>query len=889
MHDHALSISEIQKELKVNPKQGLFQEEAQARLKKFGLNQLPEEKLPTSLEIFISQFKSPLVYILLFAALISIVLQHWGDTLVIAFALFLNTILGFIQEKKALNILSKLKKLVHFRAKLIRDSRETAVPAEEVVPGDLLILEAGDRVVADARLIKENDLEVIEAALTGESAPSEKNTGCLPTDTPVADRENMVFAGTVVSKGRGQAIVVATGKNTELGKIALLVSETKDEKTPLQEQLSRFSGFLTRLVSALCLFIFVIGVWQGKDWFEMLTTSIAIAVAAIPEGLLVALTAVLALGMQRILRRQGLVRKLIAAETLGSTSVICSDKTGTLTKGEMQMVSINLPNQPRDVDISPQDEHKARAWVFKISVLCNNAIVQNREEKPAHWKIIGSPTERALLLASAQAGNNLALLKEKNPRLGELPFNENRKFMATLNLDKSQNKKFLLVKGAPELILKRATRIYESGNPIPLTQDQKQSLLENIEKLSAKGLRILGMGYKEWALDKNEIEEKDANDLIYIAFVSLRDPLREDARQTIDLCRKAGITPVIVTGDHLLTAKEVAREAGIVLEPNNMIEGKELEKLSDEELASRVRDIKLYARVTPTHKLRIIDAWQKEGEVVAMTGDGVNDAPALKKADIGVALGSGTEVAKEASDLVLLDDKFSTIVAAIKEGRVIFDNLRKIITYLLADAFSEMVLITGTLLMHLFSGIELPTPILAGQILWINLITDGLPNLALTVEPQEKDIMNFPPRKKGEDILNLEMKTIIFVISLFTDLILFGLFVFLWRSQIAPRLLRSIMFGALGIDSLFYVFSCKSLRRPLWKTNPFSNRWLVGAIGGGWLLQLLPFYYPPLRSILKTVPLPAHYWIILIGIALFKVFCIELVKEVFIHREKNTN
>ncbi|MBU1110479.1 cation-translocating P-type ATPase [Patescibacteria group bacterium] len=875
---HDISLNKLEVDLKADFRSGLSEAEARKRLQELGSNQLPEKKPPTSWQILIEQFKSPLVYILLFAFLISLLLAHWEDALVISGALLLNTVLGYFQEKKALNILEELKKMVHPTAKVLREGHIKEIDASQVVSGDIILLASGDKIPADARLFEENDLEIIEAALTGESVPSAKNINILSTDTPTADRENMVFMGTVVGRGKGRAVVVNTGEGTELGKIALLVSETVEEDTPLQQQLSHFSILLSRLVGIICLLIFGLGVLQGGDIPEMLATSVAVAVAAIPEGLLVALTVVLALGMQRILKKKGLVRHLIAAETLGSTSVICSDKTGTLTQGEMQVSHVHCGGFLPDGEI----DKETHSLALKIGALCNDAVVENMDEELEQWRVIGDSTEKALLLSAVQGGYGLDNLIAKFPRLGELPFNENRKFMATLHEDLSRGERLLMVKGAPELILERSHYVMNSGRKEILSESIRSDIQRSFEALSEKGLRVLAVAYKEWNTSKTEITEQDVADLVYTASVSLKDPLREDARETIELCRQAGITPVLITGDHLLTAKTIAEEAGFVLNSESIIEGRELDQLSDKELGGRVRNLQLYARVSPEHKLRIIDAWQKQGEVVAMTGDGVNDAPALKKADIGVALGSGTEVAKEASDLVLLDDRFSTIVSAVREGRVIFDNLRKIITYLLADSFSEIVLVMGGLL------IGFGSPISAAQILWVNLITDGLPHLALTMEPQESDIMERPPRRRRENILNAEMKTIIFLIGLLTDFVLLTLFWLLSRRNLPIELVRTIIFAGLGIDSLIYVFSCKSLRRPLWRINIFSNYWLILAVLGGWLLQLAAIYFRPLQDLLNTVPLPFLYWSYLLIIALVKVLLIELVKEIFIHREAKT-
>ncbi len=868
---HALEIKEIFNQLKTT-EHGLAFDEAKKRLTKFGLNKLPEEKRLTQIQIFLHQFKSPLVYVLLIAALITLFLHEFIDTGVILTAVFLNTLVGFFQESKAEKTIAQLRLMLEHKAKVIRERHEHEIKAEGVVPGDIILVEAGDKIPADARLIEARNLQVVEAVLTGESVPSQKSIKVLEVGASLADRENMVYTGTNVIRGRGKAVVIATGNRTELGKIALMVKETQEEKTPLQKQLAEFSKWLALILSFICLIIFLFGLLQGKSFIEMFLTAVAVAVAAVPEGLLVSLTVILAIGMQKILKEKALVRKLIAAETLGSVSVICSDKTGTLTLGKMLVDHIFTATQ--------SEETKMKA--LEIGLLCNNAIIENPEEELKDWVIFGDSTEQALLLAVVQAGLKKEELEKEQPRLDEIPFDEEKKYMATLHEirnPKSKIQNLIYVKGAPEVVMAMSGWIEVDGKVEKMTHERAQKFKKEIENLTAKGLRLLAVAYKE-VENIVSLEETNLNEMILVGLVALKDPLRSEAKEAVRLCQEAGIRPILVTGDHKLTAKTIAHEVGLPSEEKNILEGQELDKMSDQDFEAALKRIDVYARVEPRHKLRIIDAWQKRGKVVAMTGDGVNDAPALKKADVGVALGSGTDVAKEASDIVLLDDNFKTIVKAVERGRVIFENIRKVVVYLLSDSFTEVILVGGSLLLGL------PLPVLAAQILWVNLIEDGLPSIALSFEPEEKGLMEEKPRKKTETILNLEMKIIIFVIGIFTELLLFGLFLYFWKVYQDITYVRTIVFVGLGINSLFYVWSCRSLRFSVWHENPFKNKFLNFSVIFGFLMFFVALYIPFFQKVLRTVPLGLWEWSVVIFLGLINLLLIELVKYIFIVKQK---
>jgi len=859
-------------------KDGLSNEEAEARLKKFGPNELPREKALSALKIFLEQFKGPLILVLLIAALISLFIREFVDFGVILAAVFLNTIIGFFQEYKANRSLQNLKKMVEPVATVLREGKELTIPSHEVVPGDIILIDAGSRIPADARLIEEYDFTTNEAALTGESLPVQKDVDVLEKGVVLAERKNMVYLSTIAVRGRAVAVVTATGLKTELGHIAKLIREIPEEKTPLQQKLAHFSKALGVIVSILSLLIFALGIIYGHSFFEMFLTAVAIAVAAIPEGLLVAVTIILAIGMQKILKKKALTRKLIAAETLGSVSVICSDKTGTLTLGEMQVTAIETCAGTLEI---PREEKKHQdfaasdhALALKIGLLCNDAHFKNPKDYTKS-EIIGDPTERALFQAARALGLDIPALKKEFYRKYEIPFDAAKRYMATRHAFNKEND-VIYTKGAPEKILTFCSYFLENGEIKKIKRSDREKMLGHLEDLTAQGLRVLATAYRRHDPKDKDLTEEDLKEMIFVAYFGLRDPVRPEARETVERCREAGIRPVMVTGDHMLTALSVAKEVGIEASQEHAINGAEIDKMTDRELARIISKINIFARVEPHHKVRIVDAWQAVGESVAMTGDGVNDAPALKAADVGVALGSGTDVAKENSDLVLLDNHYKTIVNAVQQGRVIFDNIRKVIVYLLSDSFSEMILIVGALIFRM------PLPILPAQILWINLITDGLPNTALTFEPGEKDIMKMPPRKRKEPLLNREMKALIFVIGILTDLGLLGLFFYMLNKGMGIEYARTIVFAALGIDSLFYVFSCRSLRHTIFTRNPFSNIFLVFAVLGGLGLQLTALYVPFFRDLFQLVTLHTQDWLIVIAIGVIEILAIEVTKMGFI-------
>ncbi len=850
---HSVAWKQAVTRLNSDAKTGLTEEEVKKRVEQFGKNVLPEKKPPSRVRIFAEQFRSPLIFILAIAGVVTFIVGEYTDGIVIWAAVFLNTFVGYFQEYKATSALSELRKVIKVHAKVLRNGNEREMSQEELVPGDIIFLVSGDKVPADARIIESWRLKVNEAVLTGEWISSRKLSDALKKKTPLADRENMVYMGSIVSGGEGKAVVTGIGKQTEIGKVAELVQEIKKERTPYQHKLSRFSWLVAAVVTAAALFIFIDGIFTGGSVAEMFAIAVAVAVAAIPEGLPIAMTAVLAIGMQRILHNKGLVRKLASAETLGSASVIATDKTLTLTEGRMEVQEIFTHNA------------EERDFVFTIAASANEAFIENPDAVFEEMVFRGSPTDRALLKAAIEAGVSREKLEREMPIIEKIPFDPTNKYLVSFH--KKGEGVVAYIAGAPESLLARAS------NP---SVQVRARIKQELEELTDKGLRVVAVGYK--ALDR---VQDDLENITFVGLIALRDPLRRGVKRAIKQAVRAGIRTVIVTGDHVRTARAIAQELEIKVGPENVIEGSELDELSEEELGKRLREITVYARVEPKHKMRIIDAWQKQDEVIAMTGDGINDAPALRKADIGIALGSGTDVAKEVSDLILLDDKFSIIPAAIKEGRTIIDNIRKVITYLLASAFTEVILI-GTSV-----AFGLPLPVTAVQILWVNLVEDGLPGIALTFEKGEKDLMSRKPEKKSRPLLTSEMKSIIFIIGIITDLILLGLFLLLLKiPSYTIEHIQTFIFVALGIDSLLFVFSCRNLHKNIWQYNPFSNRYLVGAVLIGFALLFAVVYIPFLQNFLNTVPLNGVDLALLLCLGLLNVAFIESVKWYFVRRRR---
>ncbi|MCF7795192.1 HAD-IC family P-type ATPase [Patescibacteria group bacterium] len=883
---HSLTWKDVLKEKK-SSQSGLSDNEVQERLDKFGLNQLQKEKPLGAFKILIAQLKSPLVYVLVIAGIISFILGEEVDTYVIFGAVFINTIIGFIQENKANKALSKLRKMVEHKVVVMRDGHEKQVLSKNIVPGDIIILEPGNRVPADIRIIESKDLKINEATLTGESVPTSKTADKIKVGSSLADRNNMAYAGTVVVSGSGRGVVVATAQDTEIGRISSLVHATTEEKTPLQNRLTSLSKTLGIVVGIISLLIVLLGISQGRDFFEMFIVAIAVAVSVIPEGMIVAVTVILVLGMQQILKRKALVRKLIAAETLGSTTVICTDKTGTLTEGNMQVSHIIIGDDKLNFEKDKHNEEniaKDMYYALRISVLCNNAVVENPDNDLEDLKLLGLPTEKALLLAGIQAGLDKDSLEKEYERIEELPFSSDTKFMATLH--KRSKDYRLYEKGAPERVLDKSTYFHHEGEVKKITSADKKKLIEKYESYTSKGLRLIAVAYKKIGSadikDEKKVDLKEHDkDLVFLGFLALKDPLRPDVAKTIEVCRGAGIRPIVITGDHALTAKAIAQEIGFKITKDSIVSGEDLDNTSDEDLQKIVKKASVFARVSPHHKLRIVKALQSQEEIVAMTGDGINDSPALKAADIGVCLGSGTDIAKETSDIVLLDNNFKVIVNAVRQGRVIFNNIRKVITYLLADSFSQVILIVGSIILGY------PLAILPAQILWINIVNDGFPSFSLAFEKGEDGLMKKKPISQKEPLINKEMKTIIFIAGIIRDFFYFAIFLYFIKINLDISYIRTIIFAIIGVNSLLYVFSLRSLMKPIWKMKPFSNTYLNFATLASLGLLIIAIYFAPLQKALQTVPLNLNDWFLVLGVSLVNIILIEISKFYFIKKEKN--
>jgi len=882
---HIISLSKIFEVIKSNAK-GLLSEESQSRLKKFGPNVLPKEKPYSKTRLFFSQFNNSLTYILLVVIFISFFLKQYSDTIFIVIILFINTSVGFYQENKANRSLLALKNMVEIRARVLRDGEEKEINAEYLVQGDIVILAAGDKIPADGRIIKCKGLKINEASLTGESQAVEKEADIkVSPKTSLIGAQNMVFTGTIVEEGWGTFVVLETGINTQIGGIVSLLKNTKERKTPLQKKIASLSKLLSIFIIAVVFVIMITGYFTEKSFLEVFMSSMALVVSAIPEGLLPAITVVLVLGMRRILKRGGLVRKVSATETLGGVTVICTDKTGTLTQAKMQvshiltstkeLLSDNINGLTKNGEIDGSGSH---VLALKAAVLANNSFIENPEAELEEWIVRGRPTEQALLIAGMNAGLNKKDLEKQYPILDKIDFESQFKYSASLHSFNEKNNVFYVV-GAPEKIIEQSISLYVDGKKEKIESDEFKQLFKKFEGLTRKGLRVIACAYRE--CPKN-IEYKNltelAERLILIGFIAIKDPLRPDVYESIATTKKAGIRTVIVTGDHKLTAKAIAEEIGIKSEENNILEGKDLELMSDEELRKKVKDIFIYARVSPEHKLRIVNALQFNGEVVAMFGDGVNDAPALKMADIGVAVGSGTDVAKEVADLVLLDDNFKTVIKAIEQGRVIFQNIRKVLIYLISDDFSEILLF----LINMIMGF--PLPLLPAQILWINLIEDGLPDIALTTEQEIEGVMEESPRKPGEPILNRALKKWTIIIFFITGLAAFLTFFIFWKLTGDIGKTRTVVFALISFDSLVFAFSIRSFKKSIFRKDIFSNRFLLGGTIISMILLIAAIYLPSLQRILSTQALGINSWLIILGVTLVETIFIELSKKTIFNR-----
>jgi len=852
------SVDEIIQKFDTNTEKGLSKIVIKEKQNKYGFNILPRGKKVAVWQLFSRQFLNPLVIILLVAVGLTAWLKEYIDLSVILLAVLVNVSIGFWQEFKSNQIFEKMNKLVEVHARVIRDGKLLDVPMEELVPGDLIVLHTDMKIPADARIISCRDLSVNEAILTGESDAVDKNLDEIKSKISVGDRYNMVHMGTIVERGEGRAIVVATGEDTEIGTIASLTASVEDEQTPLQERLSRLGKKITIGISVFVIIIFALGFWQGRSFEEMFTTAVAVAVAAIPEGLPAALSVVLAVSATRILRRRGLVKRLVGAETLGSTSVIVTDKTGTLTTGEMKVENIIC---------TTNIERAALSMAFASDV------VKTFEEGKVH--IQGEATDRAKVSYFESRGNSLEEEKIKYKECSFIPFNEINKYIASF-FETKTGEGHLFISGAPEKLLSLST--------VPI--HKQKEILEEVESYARRGYRMIGIAERSYPKDvllcKNNKElEKNIKDLEFLGVATIRDPLRDDVKESLDITRQAGVRVIMATGDHMMTALSIGKELGFGTSKNHVLDGDEIDKLSDEELKERIKIIEIFSRVSPAHKMRITRALKDNGEVVAMTGDGVNDAPALKESDIGVSVGSGTDITKETADLILLDNSFSIIAKAVKEGRIAFENIRKVTVFLLSNSFTEIIIVMAGLLMNTAF-----LPITAVQILWANLVEDSFPNFALAFEPGEDDIMRRKPIGKNESILDREGLWIIFIVGILADLMLVGVFYYLINFTIwTAEHIQTLVFVLLAGNSLFIVFAIKSYHRSIFHTKMTNNKYLIWAVALGIILLGASVYVPFLQNLLGTVPLSLMEIGFVVLMIIIQVAMIEFVKWHFRRQE----
>ncbi len=854
---HSIEAAQVLKELNTDPHHGLTEDEIKRRLEKYGYNELKKEEKISPFTLFFNQFKNILIIILIIAIVLSALVGEVVDAAIIAIIVVFCAVLGFVQEYRAERALEALKKMLSPTITVLRGGREEEIPSKELVPGDILLLEAGDKIPADARLLENHSLRCDEAPLTGESVPVGKDIKPLSENVRVSDRRNMVFTGTIVTYGRGKAVATSTGMNTEFGKIAEEVMTVKTEKTPLEkrtEEIGKWLGIISLIICFLVAGISVVReVIGGKIDFPFIVTmvmfAVALAVAAVPEALAAIVTGALAIGMHQMAKRNALVRKMTAVETLGCTTVICSDKTGTLTKGEMTVRKIFTGGKAIEVTgagYEPKGEFKGSEIDIKNSkslqlllqggLLCSDAVLGEKEGK---WFVKGDPTEGALVVAAVKAGLHETEMRLENPRIEEIPFSSERKRMTTIH-QMEDGKKTAFMKGAPEVVLDKCSHILSDGETRELGEKAKSEILKANEEMAQAALRVLGFAYRECSDAIQCTEEDLEHHMVFVGLAGMMDPPREEAIEATKVCKQVGIRPIMITGDHRLTAVAIAKEIGIYKEGDQVLTGEELEKTSDKEFEKIVDKVTVYARVSPMDKLKIVKAWKARGEVVAMTGDGVNDAPALKQADIGIAMGiSGTDVAKEASDMVLNDDNFATIVKAIELGRWIYDNIKKYLTYLLRCNITEVVVIGGVVLV---SGPEY-LPLLPAAILYMNLATDGLPALALGVAPPDPDLMQRPPRDPQESVFSWDVRAFI-LLALFIEI---PFFFFLFYNQLDDIThARTETFFLFIIIELIIALNFRSMRYSIFKAPP--HKWLILALVWEFALIAVLIQIPSVRD-----------------------------------------
>ncbi len=917
---HCLSTDETGQHFATHLEKGLTPEEARERLNKYGPNELQEKPRPGFLQMLLAQFNNFLIMILIVAAIVSLLLGEYVDAIAIITIVILNAVVGVVQESKAEAALAALKKMAAPNAQVIRGGHQMTIPSRELVVGDIVLIEAGNYIPGDMRLIESVNLKVEEASLTGESVPVDKNASVvLDKEIPLGDRRNSAFMSTLVTYGRGKGLITGTGMHTQIGMIAEMLQSYEDEQTPLQQKLDQLAKMLGIICLSICGLIFIYGLIrdthlgtifsQGfmaylsaekKDIVELFMTAVSLAIAAVPEGLPAVVTICLALGMQKMIRRHALIRKLPAVETLGCATVICSDKTGTLTQNEMTVVQAwaggkrfkvsgegYSPTGQFSIDGQPFDPMKdpSTSLLLHAALLCNDAkLEESGEEKGSKsWRMVGDPTEGAMVVAAAKGGLWRDGTEKVLRRVQEIPFDSDRKRMTTIHQMQAQGGKFCFdcpstvafVKGAPDIVLDLCDQIIMNGKPIPITEEKKKEVLDNNRDLARQALRVLGVAYRP--LDgvphecTCEIVEKN---LTFVGLLGMIDPARPEVKEAVKIAQGAGLKSVMVTGDYKDTAEAIAKEIGILTPGGRVLSGAELEKMSDEDLAKIVDKVDVCCRVSPAHKTKIVEAFKARDHVVAMTGDGVNDAPALKRANIGVAMGiTGTDVSKETADMVLTDDNFASIVSAVEEGRIIYSNIRKFVFYLISCNIGEILII----FLAMLAG--WPMPLRPVQLLLLNLVTDGAPALALGMEKGDPDIMKRPPRPTKEPVINWEMQigTVVQAIVMTAAVLLS----YYWALQRYPQNVdhaQTIAFVTLCMSELLRAFTARSEHYGVFSIGVFSNRWMLWAVGGSAAIVLIGVYVPFLQPFFDTTPLNAIDWVMMIPFILMASVAAEITK-----------